>query len=151
MASQQGQTVDLASLSASQLGGVKKQLDDELEHLTISFNKLRAAQARFRECLKSMKDGVSTEFAGKAILVPLTTSLYVHGHLANTENVLIDVGTGFYVEKSVNDARDFYNARIDGLSVNLKDLDGVLQGKSNNLRVVEDVMRQKVLLEASKA
>lgn len=36
---------------------------------------------------------------GKPILVPLTTSLYVPGELADTENVIVDVGTGFYVEK----------------------------------------------------
>lgn len=35
----------------------------------------------------------------KPILVPLTTSLYVPGKLADTENVIVDVGTGFYVEK----------------------------------------------------
>ena len=36
---------------------------------------------------------------GKTILVPLTTSLYVPGTMADTENVIVDVGTGFYVEK----------------------------------------------------
>lgn len=36
---------------------------------------------------------------GKPILVPLTTSLYVPGVLADPENVIVDVGTGFYVEK----------------------------------------------------
>ena len=36
---------------------------------------------------------------GKQLLVPLTPSLYVPGTLASTETVLVDVGTGFYVEK----------------------------------------------------
>jgi len=36
---------------------------------------------------------------GKPILVPLTTSLYVPGTLADPDNVIVDVGTGFYVEK----------------------------------------------------
>jgi hypothetical protein len=36
---------------------------------------------------------------GKSILVPLTTSLYVPGTLADPDNVIVDVGTGFYVEK----------------------------------------------------
>ncbi len=31
--------------------------------------------------------------------MPLTTSLYVPGTLADPENVIVDVGTGFYVEK----------------------------------------------------
>jgi prefoldin subunit 5 len=39
------------------------------------------------------------ERLGKIILVPLTTSLYVPGTMADTENVIVDIGTGFYVEK----------------------------------------------------
>jgi hypothetical protein len=36
---------------------------------------------------------------GKPLLVPLTASLYVPGVLADSQNVIVDVGTGFYVEK----------------------------------------------------
>ena len=36
---------------------------------------------------------------GTPILVPLTPSLYVPGKLASTDVVLVDIGTGFYVEK----------------------------------------------------
>jgi len=36
---------------------------------------------------------------GCPILVPLTPSLYVPGTLASVESVLVDVGTGFFVEK----------------------------------------------------
>jgi prefoldin alpha subunit len=32
----------------------------------------------------------------------------------------------------------FYNAKVDELGANLKDLESIVQGKSNNLRVVED-------------
>ena len=37
--------------------------------------------------------------AGKKILVPLTNSLYVGGTLNDPDHVIVDVGTGFYVEK----------------------------------------------------
>lgn len=57
--------VDLASLSTQQLSQVKKQLDDELEHLTSSFQQLRAAQAKFRECLRSIGGGVTPKIEGK--------------------------------------------------------------------------------------
>jgi hypothetical protein len=75
-----------------------------LEHLTTSHAKLRAAQAKFRDCVNSINYGV-TGSAKKGtdgrdeILVPLTSSLYVKGRLTDREKVLVDVGTGFYVEK----------------------------------------------------
>ena len=87
-------------------------------------------------------------------MVPLTTSLYVPGTLADPENVIVDVGTGFYVEKvgefylfagcktdseqSTKDASKFYEAKVEELGASLKDLEAIVQGKSNNLRVVED-------------
>jgi prefoldin alpha subunit len=40
-----------------------------------------------------------TTLDNKPILVPLTNSLYVAGTLSDASHVLVDVGTGFYVEK----------------------------------------------------
>jgi prefoldin alpha subunit len=40
-----------------------------------------------------------TIFQDKTVLVPLTSSLYVPGKLRGAENVIIDVGTGYYVQK----------------------------------------------------
>ena len=52
--------VKASSLGLSDLGAVKKQLDEEIEQLTTSFSRLHAAQAKFRECLKSVVNGVET-------------------------------------------------------------------------------------------
>lgn len=93
------QTLDLSTLSVANLSAVKKQLDEELAHLTDSFQKLRAAQSKFRECVKAVRSGVNAEMAGKTILIPLTQSLYVPGTMEDTDKVLVDVGTGYYVEK----------------------------------------------------
>jgi prefoldin alpha subunit len=54
--------------------------------------------------VRSINDGVvGSEKKGTQgrdeILVPLTTSLYVKGRLVDREKVLVDVGTGYYVEK----------------------------------------------------
>lgn len=54
-----GQAIDLNALPAQQLMQLKKQLDDELEHLNGSYSQLRGAQAKFAECLKSIEAGVS--------------------------------------------------------------------------------------------
>lgn len=86
-----------------------------------------------------------TNRTDKPILVPLTSSLYVPGTLADTEHVIVDVGTGFYVEKSTDDAVTFYNGKIEELGKNIKDLENIVNGKANNLRMVEEVLRQKML------
>lgn len=77
--------------------------------------------------------------------MPLTSSLYVPGTLADTEKVLVDVGTGFYVEKDIASAQKFYEGKIEELGKNIKDLENIVNSKANNLRVIEEVLRQKVL------
>ena len=84
-------------------------------------------------------------YADKPILVPLTSSLYVPGKLADTENVIVDVGTGFYVEKTTEDAQKLYDGKVEELGINIKDLENIVNGKANNLRMVEEVLRQKML------
>jgi len=131
-------TVDLGSLTVQQLSQVKKQLDDEVQHLTSSYSQLRAAQQKFRDCIASVRAGVANSTADKPLLVPLTSSLYVPGTLASTETVLVDVGTGFFVEKTTEQAKTFYEAKVAELGKNVKDLETIVNNKGQNLRVVEE-------------
>ncbi|KAK5737580.1 subunit of tubulin prefoldin [Elasticomyces elasticus] len=142
---EKGQQIDLGALSIQQLSQVKKQLDDEVQHLSNSYQNLRVAQQKFRDCVVSIKQGVAESAKDKPLLVPLTSSLYVPGKLADTEHVLVDVGTGFYVEKTTEDAQKFYASKVEELGTNIKELENIVNGKANNLRVVEEVLRQKVL------
>lgn len=59
--------------------------------------------------------------------------------------MLVDVGTGFFIEKDIASAKDFYERKVKDLGDSLKDLEGVVQGKAQNVRVVEEVIRLKVM------
>lgn len=48
---------------------------------------------------KEIKAKVAMQTGSKSVLVPLTNSLYVSGELTSTDTVLVDVGTGFMIEK----------------------------------------------------
>ncbi|ERS98016.1 uncharacterized protein SPSK_03601 [Sporothrix schenckii 1099-18] len=137
------ESVNLDSLSPQQLSAVKKQLDEEVEHLSTSFSQLMAAQGKFKECLRCVQ-GKPRE-AGKNVLVPLTNSLYVGGTLSDPDHVIVDVGTGFYVEKGTKRAAQFYEDKIKELTGSIQELEAIVQNKTSTLRVVEEVLRQKVL------
>lgn len=57
--------VDLTTLSSQQLSQVKKQLDEEVQHLTNSYQNLRTAQQKFRDCIVSIKNGVANSVKGR--------------------------------------------------------------------------------------
>lgn len=64
---------------------------DSIQTLKIALNKFSESG----ECLE--KIGPDSE--GKTILVPLTGSMYVPGSLVDVNNVIIDIGTGYYAQK----------------------------------------------------
>ena len=44
---------------------------------------------------------------GKDIMVPLTASLYVPGRMEDNQNVLIEVGAGYFIEKDTKGAIEY--------------------------------------------
>ncbi|OAP57380.1 hypothetical protein AYL99_08118 [Fonsecaea erecta] len=161
--SQAAQTpVDITTLSVQQLSALQARLSQELEHLSTSYQRLRAAQARFRDCITSIKDGVQGRSAETPLLIPLTASLYVPGTLAGPKQitsssspsqppkaptVMVDVGTGFFVEKTPTDATKFYQGKVEELAKNLQDIEKVVGGKTESLRIIEDALRRKMVEE----
>jgi prefoldin alpha subunit len=93
-------------------------------------------------------------FAETPLLIPLTTSLYVPATLASgppdssssssseksssAPSVLVDIGTGFFVEKSPEDGIKFYKGKVDDLTKNLVEIEKAVGGKNENLRLIED-------------
>ena len=70
--------------------------------------------SRFQESGDSMAR-MTPENSGKDILVPLTGSMYVPGTLVECEKVVVDVGTGYYVEKDVVAAKDYFSRKVGWL------------------------------------
>ncbi|KAF8941202.1 subunit of tubulin prefoldin [Haplosporangium gracile] len=140
------QKIELQDLDLQQLVEVKKQLEEELSHLTSSFGQLKQAQNRFADCIESCK-AVDASNKDKTILVPLTSSLYVPGKLANVEKVIVDIGTGYYVEKTTEDAIKFYNSKVDFVKENLEKIQATVVQKQGNLRSLVDMMQYKLQIQ----
>ncbi|KAF8264239.1 Prefoldin [Lactarius quietus] len=137
------QQINVADLELPQLGEVKKQLEEELSHLTNSFAQLKQAQAKFLSCIESAKE-VRPENKDKTVLVPLTGSLYVPGKLRDVENVIVDVGTGYYVQKTRAQAVKHYEQKIEFIKRNLDTLQDTIQKKQDNMNYLVNVIQSKL-------
>ncbi|TKY85070.1 hypothetical protein EX895_006150 [Sporisorium graminicola] len=135
-----GQQVDLMSLDVQQLLEVKKQLETEVQHLTSSFGQLKAAQAKFKSCIDSVAT-IKPENKDKTTLIPLTSSLYVPGKLSDLDNVIVDVGTGYFVEKSTSDATKMYQEKVEFLTKNLEQLQETVLRQQENLQTTVEMIR----------
>lgn len=147
MASQQ---INVTDLDISQLADVRKQLEEELTHLTNSFSQLKQAQAKFRSCIENVAE-IKPVNKGKTILVPLTNSLYVPGKLSDADNVIVDVGTGYYVKKTRVQAVEHYKSKVEYIQSNLETLQETLQKKQENMSYLGNIMQSKMQAESQAA
>lgn len=116
MASQQ---VDISNLSLDQLNQLKQQHEQEIQNYNSQHSDMKVLEGRFRESRNALDVIASDPNAeGRAMLVPLTQSLYVPGEALDADKVLVDIGTGYYVEKSVADAKNLIDRRVDLITTN---------------------------------
>jgi len=112
-------------------------LQGALQQLQVSRNKLTTSKASL-ERLHSTEEGTP-------MLVPMTSSLYVPGETTTLETVLVDVGTGYFIEKSVDEARAFLDRKMALIESQAQNVQSAAQYKRNNLQQTVEVMNRKVM------
>jgi prefoldin alpha subunit len=78
------------------------------------------------------------------MLVPLTSSLYIPGKLQDIKKVMVDIGTGYYVEKSVTDADAFLKGKCAYLQKNLAMVHENVIAMKKQIAQVGAVIQQRV-------
>ncbi|KJE89037.1 prefoldin [Capsaspora owczarzaki ATCC 30864] len=134
--------MSLLAMPLGQLQTFAKQMDEEVRFLIQSLSQLHQAVKRFEESRDSLAQlGDAKE--GSDLLVPLTSSLYVPGTLANAGKVMVDIGADYYVERSVKDASAFFSRRIAFLMDNIEKLQKTIGTKRANLNSLQDIIDRK--------
>ena len=143
MAKSQVQTIDLTKLNLMQLTQFKNQLDQDLQFYQESLQNLKLAQTKFQDSGESLGK-LTPENKDKEVLVPLTGSMYVPGKLNNPEKVLVDVGTGYYVEKDVNSAKEYFTKKVKYVTEQMEKVQAIGNEKNKIREAVMDVMEAKL-------
>ena len=144
--SQQGEVINLAKLSLQQLDQLKQQFSDEINLLQESLARLKMVQSSFVSSDQSL-DQLKPVEENKEMLVPLTSSLYVSGKLVSNSKVLVDIGTGYYVNKSVDEAKKYFEKKIQFIGKQIEQLQPLLQQKVMMREDVMEVFQQKYQMQ----
>jgi len=137
------QAVDLTKLNLMQLTQFKQGLDTDLQFYQESLQNLKLAQSKFQESGDSLSK-MNPESDGKDVLVPLTGSMYVPGQLSNPGKVIVDIGTGYYVEKESSKAADYFNRKVKYVTENMERVQAIGNEKAKIRELVMDVMQEKL-------
>ncbi|KAJ7901132.1 Prefoldin [Mycena olivaceomarginata] len=137
------QQVSITDLDLTQLADVRRQLEEELNHLTNSFAQFKQTQAKFKVCIENVAE-IKPSNKGKTILVPLTNSLYVPGKLSAPDHIIVDVGTDYFMQKMRAQAVKHYTAKVEYIRTNLETLQDTISNQQDNINSVISVMQAKL-------
>lgn len=102
------------------------QTDSEIDTLVESYKDLQNAKQKFKESLEAIK--VQRKLPNdKSILVPLTSSMYVPGHISNTQEYLLDIGTHYLIERDADGAIDYFERKMKFIDIQLAKFSQLLQ------------------------
>ena len=104
---------------------------------------LQTAQSKLRECISSINN--LEKSSSDDLLIPLTSSLYLPGKSIKKNEFLVDIGTGYFVEKLAKDAKQVYDYKITKLNDDGRKLKDILVQKNEILNSVNLVLRKKMI------
>ena len=137
MASKQAQDqgVDITKCNPKQLQDLQKAIEQELKTLTQNYSGIHLATKRFEQSKEAL--GYLKEYGkGAEVMVPMTSSLYVPGVMDDSENVLVEVGAGYFIEQPAEKAMGYCDRRGQMMKANGQKVNQIIQIKKVQMQKV---------------
>eukprot|EP00461_Guttulinopsis_vulgaris_P000264 UN00264 len=144
------QVIDLDRLSPQDIQELHRTMMLEIDAVGQNISQLRGAHTKYLQSLNSVKQLVPSEDKAVESLIPLTPSMYMIGEIREVQKVLVDIGTGYFVEKPLDKAILFFEDKVKLVDDQLDKLETILAAKRNDLAKVRASMnmRQKAFQNA---
>lgn len=137
-------SINLDTLSLEELNKIKQQEEGRLQALTERYAALRAAAARLNASQSAISE-LTPNSNDKEVLVPLTESVYVPGKLKDPNRLMVEIGTGFYVEKTSRDTHAFLDRKLKLVDANSVNITKAVEATRQNIETLSTVMHGKLL------
>jgi prefoldin alpha subunit len=124
-----GSSINLDQMSLEELNQMRQQEESRLQAFSGRYSQLRAAPAS----------------EGKEVMVPLTESVYVPGKIRDPNKLLVEVGTGFFVEKSSKDTNAFLDRKLKLCDANSDNVTKYMQVTQQNIESIQVTMQGKMM------
>lgn len=116
------------------------------QELTIfqdSLATLKMAKSKYgasKEALEAFQEN----WDNKTCLIPLTGSMYVPGKIKDINNVIVDIGTGYYVEEDRDSAKDYFKRKVEFVVEQIEKIEILGYEKSQIRDAIIEVMQVKI-------
>ena len=155
------QPIPITALPAQSLQQVAEALAREVERLSQALQQLSQASQRWSLCratvekwerqVRSVEDSskeadgsVPRLTDGDEVLLPLTGSAFVSGQVCEPETCLVDIGTGYSVQKTPAEARAYFDGKLKVVNEHARQASAALEEKRKQWEVVNQVLAAKL-------
>lgn len=143
-------TIQLDSMSLEELHRLQQEEEGRMQALSGRYAALRQALARIQRGSAALTDlasasGGSSKNEAKEVMVPLTESVYVAGKIKDGNKLLVELGTGYYAEKTQKEALAFLERKERIVEMNLDNLQNAIRATGQNVEAIRITMQGKVL------
>lgn len=135
--------IDIASLDPRQLQSVHEQIESEINNLAQSSVALQRAAGEYANSGRALEQ-LSEQKEDQPMLLPLTSAVYVTGKLASHSSILLDIGTGYYAERSPAEGVDYCKRKVNMLKDNLDKIGQVIKDKQQQVTMVGQMLESKL-------
>ncbi len=80
------------------------------------------------------------------LYIPLSSSLYEPGKIVECDKVVVELGTGYFCEKSVPEAKELVDRKMTLINKSIETIEGVGLQKKNNLSQLAQIIQYKMCL-----
>lgn len=137
-------SINLDAMSLEELNQLKQQEESRLQALIARFQQLRTAAARLNASSLAVSE-LSPAAEGTEVMVPLTDSVYVPGMIREPNRLLVEIGTGFYVEKTSKETTAFLERKMRLVDMNSENVTKAIQATRQNIDSLNMAMQGKLL------
>jgi prefoldin alpha subunit len=148
MSSETSQGINLDTMSLEQLNSIKQQQQNRLEQLSTQYNALKDAKDRLslaKESLSLIPTNEIVGGGGQEIMIPLTESLYAPGKIVDPDKILVELGAGFFVEKTTEDAVKVLDRKFKMVDKNSENIMSAIDVMSSNVQALNQAMQGKIM------
>ncbi|KAL4428154.1 hypothetical protein ABPG75_002243 [Micractinium tetrahymenae] len=135
--------VPISSLSPQQLLDLRQSLEQEVQGMAQNGLTLQSTAAKFGAAGQAV-EYLQDQKQGQPVLLPLTESLYVSGTLESVETVLLEVGTGYYVERDVAGGIDYCRRKVNLVRDKMEQLSALIKQQQEALAQIDALLDAKM-------
>ncbi|KAK6588734.1 hypothetical protein RS030_2307 [Cryptosporidium xiaoi] len=135
--------IQLSTLPPAKLIQLREQMHEEINELGLRMQQLNVVLSRFSGSRDSLNQ-FTPKNKDATILAPISQSIYIDAKLDDIENILVDIGTGYYVEMSIAKTKTHFDKKIEMVKKSIEKINKSISDKNKIFDAINSLLIEHI-------